>query len=148
MIDVVQEAVEAATRAGAGYADARLVGEDTESISVRNGEMEGVDRGRSTGVGIRVLAGGYWGFAATARSTPEELARTAALAVEIARAAARLPMEPVRLAGSEPITASWATDVQEDPFEVALDQKVALLMETAGAVQAVPGVTFGEASID
>jgi TldD protein len=148
MLDVVKEAVEAALREGAGYADARLVAEESESITVRNQEMEGVDRSFSQGVGIRVLVGGYWGFAATARSDPQELNRTAALAVSIARAAARLPMEPVRLAEVEPATVQWGTTVLEDPFAVPLEEKVALLMEASRQLQGVQGVAFGEASLD
>jgi TldD protein len=148
MLDVVKEAVEAALREGAGYADARLVAEESESITVRNQEMEGVDRSFSQGVGIRVLVGGYWGFAATARSDPQELNRTAALAMSIARAAARLPMEPVRLAEVEPATVQWGTTVLEDPFAVPLEEKVALLMEASRQLQGVQGVAFGEASLD
>jgi TldD protein len=148
VLEVVQQAVEAARRAGAGYADGRLVTEESESITVRNQEMEGVDRSYSQGVGIRVLVDGYWGFAATARTEPEELERTAALAVSIARASARLPMDPVRLADVEPASAQWATLVQEDPFAVALEQKVALLMEASRRLQGVEGVAFGEASMD
>jgi len=148
LLDVVQHAVEAARRAGAGYADARRVSEETESLTVRNQEMEGIDRALSQGVGIRVLVDGYWGFAASARVTPEEIERTAGLAVEIARAAARLPMDPVRLAPVEPVTATWSTRVQEDPFTVALDEKVALLMEASRRMQAVKGVAFGEAILD
>jgi TldD protein len=148
MLDVVKESVEAALREGAGYADARLVAEESESITVRNQEMEGIDRSFSQGVGIRVLVGGYWGFAATARSDPQELNRTAALAVSIARAAARLPMEPVRLAEVEPATVQWGTTVLEDPFAVPLEEKVALLMEASRQLQGVQGVAFGEASLD
>jgi TldD protein len=148
LLDVVQHAVEAARRAGAGYADARWVSEETESLTVRNQEMEGIDRALSQGVGIRVLVDGYWGFAASARVTPEEIERTAGLAVEIARAASRLPMDPVRLAPVEPLTATWSTRVQEDPFTVSLDEKVALLMEASRRMQAVKGLAFGEAILD
>jgi TldD protein len=148
VLDVVQQAIEAAHRAGAGYADARLVAEESESVTVRNQEMEGVDRSFSQGVGIRVLVNGYWGFAATARHDLEELERTAALAVSIARAAARLPMDPVRLAEVEPATAQWATSVLEDPFAIPLEEKVALLMEASRRLQGVKGVAFGEASMD
>ncbi len=66
-IDVAKSAVEAAMRAGADYADARVGTDETESLTVRNQEMEGIDRSTSTGVGIRVLVGGRWGFAATSR---------------------------------------------------------------------------------
>ncbi len=148
MQEIVREAVAAAVTAGADYADARWVAEDTESLTVKNQEMEGLDRGRSTGIGIRVLAGGYLGFAATARTDPQEVERTARLAVDIARAASRLPRDPIRLAEVEPVVATWSSAVQVDPFAVELEEKVAMLMEASRRMQEVPGVTFGEASLD
>jgi TldD protein len=146
--DIVQEAVRAAIAAGADYADARLVEEDTESLTVRNQEMEGIDRSRSTGVGIRVLVDGYLGFAATAKAEAADVARTAEIAVEVARAASRLPRDPIRLADVEPVTSTWASPVQEDPFTIPLEEKVALLMEASRRMQGVQGVAFGEATID
>src|ERR671927_1108591 len=104
VLDVAKQAVEAARAAGADYADGRVVADTSESITVRNQEMEGIDRSDSQGIGIRVLVDGYWGFAATARLDPEEIQRTAKLAVEIAKAGSRLPMEPVRLTDVEPQT--------------------------------------------
>ncbi|MGH2572468.1 MAG: TldD/PmbA family protein [Actinomycetota bacterium] len=148
MIEVVQQAVEAARTAGAGYADGRFVSEESESLTVKNQEMEGIDRSLSQGIGVRVLVNGYWGFAATARTEEPEIERTSKLAVAIARAAARLPMEPVRLAEVEPVRARWSTTIQEDPFAVPLDEKVALLMEASRRMQAVKGMSFAEASLD
>ncbi|HEY2802388.1 MAG TPA: DNA gyrase modulator, partial [Actinomycetota bacterium] len=148
MLQTAKEAVEAARRAGAGYADARLVTEESESLTVRNREMEGIDRSTSDGVGIRVLVDGYWGFAATSRTTSEDIAQTARLAVEVARAASRLPREPIRLADVEPATAQWSSSVERDPFEVPLSEKVELLMEASGKMQAVKGVDFAEAGVD
>jgi TldD protein len=146
VLDVAMQAVQAARAAGAEYADARVVADDSESITVRNQAMEGLDRSSSQGVGLRVLVGGYWGFAATAR--PEEVERTAGLAVQIAKAASRLPMEPVRLAEVEPATGTWHSPMQQDPFNVPLEEKVALLMEATRRMQAVEGLTFAEGGID
>ena len=148
MLEVAQHAVEAARKAGADYADARFVAEEAESLTIKNREMEGVDRSYSQGVGIRVLAGGYWGFAATARTEEAEIDRTARLAVSIARAASRLPMEPVRLASVEPVTDRWSSSFEVDPFAVPLDEKVGLLMEASGNMQRVQGVSFAEAMLD
>jgi TldD protein len=148
MLHVAKEAVEAARAAGAHYADARFVHEDSESITVRNQEMEGIDRATSEGVGVRVLVDGYWGFAATARPEGAEIARTASLAVEIARAAARLPREPVKLTEIEPVTGTWASPFQDDPFNVSLEEKVALLMEATRRMQEVDGLAFAEGGID
>ncbi|HMC37832.1 MAG TPA: TldD/PmbA family protein [Actinomycetota bacterium] len=148
MQSIVDEAVEAASAAGADYADVRLETEETESLTVRNQEMEGIDRSRSQGLGVRVLVGGYWGFAASARTGPRDIGATAELAVGIARAAARLPGEPVRLAEVEPVKATWSSSMQEDPFSVPLEEKVALLMEASRRMQEVNGVSFAEAGID
>jgi TldD protein len=120
VLDVAKQAVQAAKTAGADYADGRVVIDEEESITVRNQEMEGIDRSTSQGLGIRVLVNGYWGFAATARQEPEEIERTARLAVEIARAAARLPMDPVVLSEVEPVTGTWHSPMQVDPFNVPL----------------------------
>ncbi|HJV04712.1 MAG TPA: TldD/PmbA family protein, partial [Actinomycetota bacterium] len=126
----------------------RWVSEETESLSVKNQEMEGIDRSRSDGVGIRVLVGGYWGFAATARTAGEDLEQAARTAVEIARAASRLPRDPVRLSEAEPVTATWETHIREDPFNVSLEEKVSLLMEASRRMQEVPGLAFAEAMLD
>src|SRR6266849_9463161 len=148
VLDIVREAVEAARAAGAAYADARFVSEESESLTVKNQEMEGIDRSLSQGVGIRVLVDGSWGFAATVRADGPEIERTAALAVAIARASSRLPAEPVQLADVEPAVAQWSTEVVEDPFAVSLDEKVRLLMAASARLQGVKGVTFAEAILD
>ena len=140
--------MDAARRAGADFADARAGIDETESLTVRNQEMEGIDRSTSTGVGVRVLVGGRWGFAATSRLDEAEVVRTAELAVAIARAAQRLPGGPVSLSPLEPAVASWRSDVLEDPFLVPLEEKVALLMEATRRMQTVPGVSFAEGGLD
>ncbi|MEW6058776.1 MAG: TldD/PmbA family protein [Actinomycetota bacterium] len=142
------QAVEAAKAAGAGYADARVVHEDSESLTVRNQEMEGIDRSASEGIGIRVLVDGCWGFAATARKEDAEIARTAQQAVAIARAASRLPHEPASLAPGEPVAGRWESPVREDPFNVPLEGKVALLMEATSRMQRVKGLTYAQGGVD
>jgi TldD protein len=148
VLDVAKMAVEAAQKAGADYADARAGTDLTETLTVRNEEIEGIDRSESSGIGIRVLVGGRWGFAATARTEEAEVARTATLAVEIARAAQRLPGEPITLTPVEPAVASWRSQMQEDPFTVPLEEKVAMLMEATRRMRSVPGLTFAEGGID
>ena len=135
--------------AGADFADARAGTDESESLTVRNQEMEGVDRSTSTGVGIRVLVGGRWGFAATSRLDEAEIDRTARLAVRDRQGrAAAARASPCRLTPVEPATAAWRTVVEEDPFTVPLEEKVALLMEASRRMQEVPGLSFAEAGLD
>ena len=62
-------AVEAALAAGASYADARVVLHRDQSVSTKNGRVENVFDVDSEGIGVRVLVGGAWGFAAQADAT-------------------------------------------------------------------------------
>ncbi|MCD6359602.1 MAG: TldD/PmbA family protein [Armatimonadetes bacterium] len=122
-------AVRAALDAGASYADARLVDRRSETIHVRNGSLERLSSGIEVGVGVRVIADGAWGFAAT--SDPDEGAVRAAArrAVDLARAAATTRREPVRLAPVEPVTDDVPARVEIDPRDVPLEDRIALLME-------------------
>jgi TldD protein len=148
LLDVAKLAVEAAMKAGADFADARAGVDESESLTVRNEEMEGIERSTSAGVGVRVLAGGRWGFASTSRPEEAEIARAARTAVESAKAAQRLPGEPVELSPVEAVVASWRGPADEDPFAVPLEEKVDLLMETTRRMRSVPGVTFAQGHLD
>ena len=82
-------AVDAAVAAGASYADARGVFRRTQSVATKNGHVEAVSDAETEGIGVRVLVGGAWGFAADRRLT-EEGARDAAIrACAFARARRR-----------------------------------------------------------
>src|SRR4029450_2462146 len=95
-------ALEAAVGAGAGYADARWVREETEGLTVTDDPVDDPAAEESGGLGVRVLVEGRWGFAASAVLDPARARELAARAVEVARASAALPGEPVRLGPAEP----------------------------------------------
>ena len=145
---LVERALEAARDAGASYADARFLREEWEAIDVQDDRLQGVDRGSTSGIGIRVIVDGSWGFAGTARLGNGDMARAAATAVEIARSSSALKAAPVRLADEEPRTATWETPIEEDPFAVPLDEKIALLLEASKRMREVEGLGIAEASID
>ncbi len=140
MKDLVDLAVGRARQAGASYADARAVVRREQELHTRNGAADALSDSSEQGVGVRVIADGAWGFAATAVTTPAEVEEAAQLAVEIARASARLISEPVALAPVEPARAEWASPFEIDPFEVPLKQKLAVLLEADRVMREVSGV--------
>ena len=148
MREVARLAVEAAVSAGADYADARAVEADTESVSVQDARVEGVKRQTSRGVGVRVLAGGSWGFAGTAWLESGPVATAARTAVALARAAATTQRRAVHLAPADALQATWRTPHHLDPFDVALEDKIGLLLAAAAAARQVPGLTLARASFD
>jgi TldD protein len=90
----------------------------------------------SIGVGVRVIAGGAWGFAATNSLSPDSVATATRQAVAIARANAKLASTPVQLAPLKGVgEASWRTPLKRNAMEVPLQEKVALLMDLNAAAQ-------------
>ena len=146
--ELTELALEAAVAAGAGYADARWVREETEGLTVTDERVDDLEAVDSSGLGIRVLVDGRWGFAASAVLDPARVRELAARAVEVARASAAAGGEPVRLAPAEPAVASWSTPVARDPFAVPLADRVALLLAACGAQRSEPGLAHAKATID
>lgn len=148
MKELAHLALDEAMAAGAAYADARAVIASTESLSVQDQRVEGVERETSRGVGVRVLVGGSWGFAGTARLEPRHIAAAARQAVVVARASAAAQRRPVRLAPVEVARATWTTPHERDPFDVALSEKLDLLLAATAAAKEVQGLTIAKASTD
>lgn len=135
MREIVAAALDAATLAGAAYADVRVVDTLKEEITAASGRIEGIETNASFGMGVRVIADGAWGFASSSDVTVEAAARTARHAVAIARASALVPGPAVRLADLAPATDSWAGPCEIDPFAVPLEDKVALLVAAEAALR-------------
>jgi TldD protein len=148
MNDLTDLALDAAQRAGAGYADVRITEREEESLTVKNGALEAASSNRSAGFGVRVLVDGAWGFAGSAVLEPDEVELVAREAVAIARASALARREPVQLDDTPPATGSYRTPYEEDPFAVSIDDKLKILFEADAAMGRVPGVTVREGSID
>jgi len=144
MRDLTDRALDTATQLGAAYADARVVRRREESIAIKTGRVEGVASGESEGFGVRVLVDGAWGFASSHILTHAEADRVAADAVRIARASATAMREPVALDDRPPAHGTYETPVEEDPFEVPLERKIADLLAADEAAARVKGITFTE----
>jgi TldD protein len=91
-------ALNAARKAGATYCDVRIGRYLRQFVITREDKVENVVNTESMGTGIRVIANGTWGFAATSDFTADGIAKAAAQAVAIAKANSKLQAEPVKLA--------------------------------------------------
>ncbi|KAA9331395.1 TldD/PmbA family protein [Hymenobacter busanensis] len=122
-------ALNAAKSAGATYADVRIGRYLNQSVFTREKQVQNIASTESFGAGVRVLANGTWGFAATNTVTEAGMAKAAQLAVQIAKANAKVQKEPVKLAPQKGYgEVSWKTPIQQNAFEVPIAQKVELLL--------------------
>src|ERR1700688_2453662 len=107
MREIANWALDTATTRGASYADARIVSQRSRALTTKNGKVGSASDSESMGMSVRVLAEGAWGFAASEDLSRAGVEATAARAVEIARASAKVKQYDVQLAPEKPATAEW-----------------------------------------
>jgi TldD protein len=111
-------------------------------VLTREDKVENVVNTESTGVGVRVILNGTWGFAATSDLTKAGAAAAATQAAAIAKANSRVQTEPVQLAkvkGAGEV--AWSTPIRKNAMAVPVKEKAELLLAVnAAAVKA--GASF------
>ena len=131
MLAQIRQQIDRLQAQGASYVDARWVPlEESRYLLMWNGNLKENTSDRQSGVGVRVLYKGAWGFAASS-----DLSNLGALfdrALDNAQAAAQRVTFPVRLADKEAIQATFTSPCQIDPFSVPLADQIAFLQEMDG----------------
>ncbi len=147
MKDLAMRALDRAARRGVTYADVRAIETREREITTKNGKAGHVSSSESQGIGIRVLAFGCWGFAATDDLTPEGIEAAAVLAFEIARSGVAARKHEVVLAPESAYTAEWVSPVAIDPFSLPVDTQLAALLAVDEELRREPGINMAEASM-
>jgi TldD protein len=141
-------ALDTAQSRGASYADVRIIETRRESIETKNEGVASMRRTEDLGFGVRVIANGSWGFAASREVTREAVEQTAAQAVAIAQASARVKHEAVRLTPEPACEDAWKTPVKRDPFEVPPQEKIGLLLRINAELMRVKGVKVAQGTMN
>ncbi|SFC33682.1 TldD/PmbA family protein [Spirosoma endophyticum] len=125
----------AAKAKGATYADVRIGRYLNQFVTTREDKVQSIVNLESFGVGVRVLVNGCWGFASLGdASTEAQVAETAEIAVQVARANIALLDEPVQLAPQKGFgDVSYKTPFTKNLFEIPIKEKVDLLLSVNGA---------------
>ena len=146
--DVATAALDAATRAGASYANVRVSTNRSQNVSTREQIVTGLSDSEASGVGVRVLVDGTWGFAASrilTNESGEQVARTAVAQARANRAAQRRPVELAPIGPAE--EGEWRSPIEVDPFEVSIEDKVDLMLEANAAATRVQGARFASSTM-
>ncbi|TKB96934.1 TldD/PmbA family protein [Pedobacter cryophilus] len=131
---IADVALNAARSKGATYTDVRIGRYLNQFVVTREDKVENIVNTESYGVGIRVIANGSWGFAATDKTDNDSIAKAAQLAVAIAKENARLLTEPVQLAPQKGYgEVSWKAPIEKNAFEIPVKEKVDLLLSVNDA---------------
>ena len=134
---LADEALTAARAAGASYCDVRIGRYLNQFVITREDKVQNVVNTESTGAGIRVIANGAWGFAATNDLTTAGIARAAQKAAAIAKANAKVQTAPVQLAKAPAYgEVSWKTPIRKNAMAVPIKDKAELLLGVNAAAMA------------
>ena len=141
--ELMMEALDAARRAGAGWADVRIGRNRNNSVNTREQQVTNVIESDTMGCGVRVLVDGCWGFAATQELTKPGVGSAAQEAVAIARAnriamGRRVELAPAPSLGDR----TWRSAYTIDPFTVSLEEKVSLLLKANAEAMKARNVRF------
>ena len=148
MKQIADWALDVANLRGATYADARVVDDRSRALATKNGKVGNASDSESLGIGVRVIANGAWGFAASDDLSRQAVEDTAARAVAIAKASAQVKQQDVRLAPEKPASAEWTTPHEIDPFTTSVEQNLDLLFRIDKELTSVPGVTLAETNLN
>jgi len=113
---------------GAEYVDARYYLDDSsEFLVLYDGDLEGNDTTVESGIGVRVLFEGAWGFSANSDISAIESCFDSALLN--ARTASKLVSVPLTMGTMDAVKGSYSSPVEIDPIEVDLRDKLTFLTE-------------------
>ncbi|HEY6493352.1 MAG TPA: TldD/PmbA family protein [Trebonia sp.] len=146
--NLADAALDAARTLGVDHADFRVERVRGQQIALSDGNLQSLSDGDDSGLAVRVIVDGTWGFAATVDLTPEAARDAARHAVEVAKVAAAMNTERIDLA-PEPAygDVTWVSAYEVDPFAVSPKEKVDLLAAWSAGLLAHPVVSHVDASV-
>jgi len=141
--ELMMEALDAAKRAGASWADVRISRNRNNSVQTRERQVTDVVDTDTMGCGVRVLVDGCWGFAATQGLSKAGVGTAAQEAVAIAKANRVARDRRVELAPAPAqVDKTWRSSYTIDPFTIAIEEKADLLLRANAAALTVANVRF------
>jgi TldD protein len=146
--ELADAALAQAKSLGAQHADFRAERIRGQQVGLSDGSPQTLFDADDTGLAVRVIVNGTWGFASAVDLDADSAARAARQAVEVAKVAAAMNTEPIDLA-PEPAygDVSWVSAYEIDPFTISVADKVALLAQWSHTLLAHAAVSHVDASL-
>jgi TldD protein len=147
MKELIDHALNIAKLKWVRYADIRIIDRREQTVSVKNGNVDGIGDQDSQGFGVRVLVNNSWGFASSAYLSKPEIERVTALAVQIAHSSGVVPSERIVLGDPVKAIGKYTTPIKVDPFGVSLEDKLDLLFRSDALMRRNSGVKVAESNV-
>jgi TldD protein len=122
------------------YADVRYTATHDQHVRVRNGEVESLSSTVDRAVGVRVLVGNGWGFAASSDTSEDSLRKTARRALEVAAASNIASTDVVVLSDVAPHVGVFNSRYEIDPWSIPLEKKIEHLLAATEPMRGDPRI--------
>jgi TldD protein len=130
-MDVLEKLIE---KSPADYAEARFHTREKNQVVVRKGELEDIASEIYSGVGVRVLYGGAWGFSSVNSTQTAVLGEAFDTALKMARATSRRKKIKVKLQDAVPVVGEFEPHIKDPLSDHSLEEKIELCVETDKSV--------------
>lgn len=144
---LIDRILELSQQEGVQHADVRLTRTRHGSISLRDTDLESLEDSERSGIGLRVVVDGAWGFAAVGGWALDDPAGLVNRAIGLARLARRLHTSPVELAPEPVHVGSWTQPADIDPFDVSVADRIGLITERSMRLLAAESVDHVDAFV-
>ncbi len=124
MKDLLTKINNAATAQGAQYAEARAQRLTKTSLTLKEERVEAAKQGIESGVAIRVLVNGAWGFASVGSTDSAILENAAVDACRMAKLASASLKTPIKLAPAKTVEDHIASKPKKNPSEITVEDKI------------------------
>ena len=146
--NLADAALDAAKASGASRADFRVERIRGQQISLSDGKLQSLSDADDSGLAVRVIVDGTWGFASAVDLTPEAAREAARQAVDVAKVTAAMNTERIDLAPEAAYgDVTWVSAYEIDPFTVSPRDKVDLLAAWSAGLLNHPVITHSDASL-
>jgi TldD protein len=122
--DLLTKINNAATALGAQYAEARAQRLTKTSLTLKEERVEAAKQGIESGVAIRVLVNGAWGFASVGSTDSAILENAAVDACRMAKLASASLKTPIKLAPAKTVEDHIASKPKKNPSEITVEDKI------------------------
>ncbi|CAA7614088.1 Protein PmbA [Candidatus Terasakiella magnetica] len=141
-LDLLDDLVARARKAGAEAADAVLIDSVSLSVGMRLGKLERLERAEAGDIGLRVLIGKRQAFVSSSDRSPKALNDAVERAIAMARI---VPEDPwCGLADPDQLAQSFPDLDVFDPTEPAAEILIDMARRAEDCARAVPGITNSE----
>jgi TldD protein len=120
----------ATTEFGAQFAEARAQNLSKTMFTMKEGRVEAAKQGIESGVAIRVLVNGAWGFASVGTLDAAVLEEATSDACAMAKAASAHAKEPVKLAPMKVVEDRVEAKPKRNPSEISIEDKIKIASQT------------------